>query len=937
MEDECGNTEHSLRILHTGLGINSFNEALLTRYIKQLERLHDLNSARQQLAKLKHYPIKDVWKAVFEGALFEARAGKIDVARQFLKYLMDNVSWYGPIYFEAYKLEEKIDRSAVAMDIIQRGLKNLPRYGPLWFGLLRMVERRDVLDEMRKWLQGCSPCLRRLRAESSNAITSISRELIWKVHFELSQAEERAAESASFGMCNTSTKSLNRSRNELLANARMALLRSLMTAPPNLRWKVLLAASRLELSTGSLKRARRLLCKAFTEVPPKSRSNIYLECSRVEEFAGNVDAARRILIRACREVHTEWKVFLEAVLLEARTGNLRRAVRTAETALRFHAGTGRLWAILVQLCHRLEGMALAPTPGRRRAQSSSAAGAGDDVTAAAALVTASVTAPSARIRRLPTLAIDATVSTSASASAASAAENSLGGESDDGEFLCVPIQSKEDVLRRALLEVPKSGEVWCEGARCHLNPLLLRSFDLGLAQLHLNFAIQFTPQYGDTFIEYLRLELLCQVLLPRVLAHMGLPFVPFVRRFLCNDREADSVVMLEDYPRLQAVCETPFPERASPSQRSSRRSSLVKIEKMQLDLSGIFEAFKVIGKKNLERRCMNADPNYGTAWFFCRSSPIDAPTSILSSAQEMLMHELYSAQPIYIRALCHYVKKCIAKHDRISPSEVTPSRRPSSAPQRRSTSASPPKVPPSTTSSTTALAAQSSGDHAQKGITGQDLQDTSAAIDSGSKPSSPRIISRVAANGISSDNGTKLSHRQLSSSADGLNLSAMANLDINSPRFAGSASSSSIVEPIGADGARTPSRGLSSTASAASRTPHSAPSSASKLLKQSKQPTTEGDNDFRVLLESQEDGRDQSSREQELWEDLRIVRKELQDSRWPSEEAMKSISIADIRGTVYVSSDFVTALIGLNRLVFNRKLSAEDRRRVLFGSDQILP
>lgn len=56
---------------------------------------------------------------------------------------------------------------------------------------------------------------------------------------------------------------------------------------------------------------------------------------------------------------------------------------------------------------------------------------------------------------------------------------------------------------QALKEVPKSGEVWCEGARIHLNPLS-KAFDLGTAGKYLGFAVQFTPQYGDSFMECLR-------------------------------------------------------------------------------------------------------------------------------------------------------------------------------------------------------------------------------------------------------------------------------------------------------------------------------------------------------------------------------------------------------------------------------------------------
>ena len=55
--------------------------------------------------------------------------------------------------------------------------------------------------------------------------------------------------------------------------------------------------------------------------------------------------------------------------------------------------------------------------------------------------------------------------------------------------------------------MPKSGEVWCEGARIFLNPHAA-CFDLHVARRLLNFAIEFTPQYGDSFIEYLRLQML---------------------------------------------------------------------------------------------------------------------------------------------------------------------------------------------------------------------------------------------------------------------------------------------------------------------------------------------------------------------------------------------------------------------------------------------
>lgn len=43
------------------------------------------------------------------------------------------------------------------------------------------------------------------------------------------------------------------------------------------------------------------------------------------------------------------QVFLESLLLEVRAGNLQAATEQAERALAVHSGTGRLWAMLIQL------------------------------------------------------------------------------------------------------------------------------------------------------------------------------------------------------------------------------------------------------------------------------------------------------------------------------------------------------------------------------------------------------------------------------------------------------------------------------------------------------------------------------------------------------------------------------------------------------------
>jgi len=272
MEEENGELRKSLNILVLGLNVCKINEALLTRVIKIHERLHKVNEVRGMLSVLKYESIDKVWKSVLEGTLFEARAGNIATSRKLFKYLMNHVSWYGPIYFEAFRLEEKEDRDNVALEIIKKGLMELPRYGPLWFGLLRIAERRDIHFEKRYWYMGARPQLPNVNRDSNEAIKSISKELTWKVYFEKSQSEERAGEVAANGLYNLSNCDLRTCRDELLNESRLSLVKSLLVCPANLRWKILLVGARLELSVGAITKARKLLCRAFVEVPAKSKS-----------------------------------------------------------------------------------------------------------------------------------------------------------------------------------------------------------------------------------------------------------------------------------------------------------------------------------------------------------------------------------------------------------------------------------------------------------------------------------------------------------------------------------------------------------------------------------------------------------------------------------------------------------------------------------------
>lgn len=391
LEEECGRLTKCRDILLEGLTHCPYSESLLVKALKHEERIGNLPGARSLMSRLKAESVERTWKTVLEGGLLEARAGNLHVAREVFKYLIRHVPWYGPIFNEAFRLEERHEHHRRASVLVEKGLEENPRYGPLWFSALRVQERLAY--------EQLSGDLTALRNTVKRALACVPKELVWKIHFEHAQVEERAG-------------NLQRCRREYV--------RSAYSCPQNLIWKVWLGGARTELSVGNTKAARKLLQRALGAAPRKMRAAVLLECSRLEEYDGHTEAARLILRKARKETKHEWRVFLESVLLEIRANNIAQAIVQAEEALRIHTGTGRLWAVLIHL-HWL-----------RRDE---------------------------------------------------------------------PAQLR--VFKEALQEVPKSGEVWCEGARIALrrgNPVDARRF--------LQFAIQFTPQYGDSFVEYLRLELI---------------------------------------------------------------------------------------------------------------------------------------------------------------------------------------------------------------------------------------------------------------------------------------------------------------------------------------------------------------------------------------------------------------------------------------------
>ena len=546
LEEECGHLNRVMNILHAGLEYCEHNETLMTRAVKLQEKMGNLGTARALLARLKHVGIDKVWKTVLEGALMEARAGNVATARRVLKYLMHHVPWYGPLYLEAYRLERDQQRLDDALRVVELGLNAIPRYGPLWFGAFRLCEEMD--------LSGGKFALPTAINMIERATGSISKELVWKVHLEAAHMHERAA---------LQQRALDHPMfHDLLEPARRRLALTVLTCPNSLRWKVWLAAARLELCIGNERRARALLQRAHSVVPDKGRSSTILEFARLEEFTGDVDLARAILCKGRLEYGHDWKVWLESVLLEIRDRRFARAIEICVGALEIHGGTGRLWACLVQL-------------------------------------------------------------------------QQFGGGA----------RTQNLALRRALNAVPKSGEVWCEGSRIRLNPFSYM-FDLERARRHLFYATRFTPQYGDSFVEGIRLEIVHQWLVPiadYVWAETRSTFQPAkgdenndcLTKYITDVTLAISVARQENEEVLKGLPRFSYHRIISTLRDRLKPESL----KESTDLS------------DLRLACANADPNYGSLWFYCRRGASDPPRTVFEYASERMAEDVLAYAHIYLAAI----------------------------------------------------------------------------------------------------------------------------------------------------------------------------------------------------------------------------------------------------------------------------------------------
>ncbi|KAJ9467817.1 hypothetical protein DIPPA_27935 [Diplonema papillatum] len=463
MQEDLDNVDTALALFKAGFITCQGNEKcqLTLRALRLLE-MHVLPKNQKSATKLcrgllgcatsavlKTMEIEKSWKVLLEGALFESRQGNDDKAQAVLMHLATIVPKQGTVFLEAARIEEKTGNFIKAIDIVKQGLRLNPKFGPLVFMHIRLLEKAAWAEyeaarvqmgtdekqtfamfhrqprsqpQLSEWLLGLSEMqeqerrvvnLAQIHEFVQEAKRCITTELVWKLYFEVAQAEERAGNYRASCSCYSS-----------------AFLHCL----PNLQWKVLVGGARMELHRGNFAVAFNSLKAAFSKCQAaegnqsRTLAVVKIELARYYEHVDQLSNARSTLEEAQKN---DWRAALELINLELRSGDgATAAERVAKESLDKHEGVGRLWAMLTQLHSEL---------GKTEA--------GDNRQALA-------------------------------------------------------------TFEKAKGHSGKAGEVWLEGARLHMDPLQPKLFDLAKAEEYLRLAMKYTPQYGDSFIEMIKLGLL---------------------------------------------------------------------------------------------------------------------------------------------------------------------------------------------------------------------------------------------------------------------------------------------------------------------------------------------------------------------------------------------------------------------------------------------
>ena len=178
----------------------------------------------------------------------------------------------------------------------------------------------------------------------------------------------------------------------------------------------------------------------------------------------------------------------------------------------------------------------------------------------------------------------------------------------------------------------------------YLHPSLMRHSLVCFLPFSMLVILQFTPQYGDSFLEKMRLLILLDMR------------AALQRAENSNSGSGPEVHVLAALDQVREMARGQSghngfvgPTAGSGPEPLSKRTRYT----------------------DLTRQCVNADPNYGVLWFFCKLVPFDPARRVLATAHQVLRQELAnpSVGSVYMQAM---LSRKRSSSDIVRPTSVQP-------------------------------------------------------------------------------------------------------------------------------------------------------------------------------------------------------------------------------------------------------------------------
>eukprot|EP01060_Flectonema_neradi_P037158 TRINITY_DN7398_c0_g3_i1.p1 TRINITY_DN7398_c0_g3~~TRINITY_DN7398_c0_g3_i1.p1 ORF type:complete len:896 (+),score=159.21 TRINITY_DN7398_c0_g3_i1:90-2777(+) len=475
LESEQQNTRLALCLIREGLTHCTGTEKC-TLTIKALRHIEDYSLSttannNKQCLKLARYLLGDVmqtvpvdkcWKVLLEGALYEERQGNYESSKTVIDYLMNQVPRQGSIFIEAARQQERIYNYAEAFSIIKRGLLANPKFGPLAFAGIRVLEKKAWAESSQGVSQLYRTSLVTLPVHPTpGGEVSKSGKQRKRAKKSLKRQLAQLVDTPEF-INHISLQSLH----EFVAECRQHLCHELV-------WKLCYEAAQAAERTGHYEDARRWFSESFIECPANLQYKVLIGGARMElSFPHENDPKHPVafysLVAAYRQQEAMSRTISITRLELARFYEYNNDPDNARITLAEAKLTD--W----RACLEYSLMELRSGAGIETAEE---------------IIKDSILKEEkySSVGRLWALWIQLC--------------NESGKENGTNIKALQKYSEAQNYVRKA-------GEVWCEGARIHMDPLQGELFNLDKAEAYLKNAMKYTPQYGDSFVEMMKLGLL---------------------------------------------------------------------------------------------------------------------------------------------------------------------------------------------------------------------------------------------------------------------------------------------------------------------------------------------------------------------------------------------------------------------------------------------